>query len=182
MSYKAQVAALLAIAVAYYPSVFAQKTASQPETFKAGAVLVSLSNPVYPPLARQARITGEVSVAVTVHTDGTTSAVVESGHPMLIPAALDSATRSHFECHMCNGSVPYLLVFTFKEIAGNDCCTAFSQPQQVEQEQQLEDQQGRPRTHVVISAQGICLCDPGAELTKRVRSLKCLYLWKCSVE
>lgn len=181
MSYKAQVATLLAIAVAYCPGVFAQKTVSQPEMLKAGAVLVSLSNPVYPPLARQARVTGEVSVAVTVHPDGTTTAVLESGHPMLSPAALDSATRSHFECHMCNDSVPYLLVFSFKQIAGGDCCT-FLQPQQVEQEQPSEDQQGRPRTHVVISAEGICLCDPGAELTKRVRSLKCLYLWKCSVE
>src|SRR5437868_2798451 len=66
---------------------------------KHGAVLVTLFQPVYPPLARQARITGEVRVAVTVHRNGTAEVLIESGHPMLKKAALDSAAQSHFECH-----------------------------------------------------------------------------------
>jgi hypothetical protein len=148
---------------------------------KGDAILVSLSKPVYPPLARQANIWGDVEVAVTVRPDGTAKAAVESGHPMLKQAALDSATQSHFECRMCSVPLSYTLVYQFKQIEGGDCCSAMSAPVTVEQEPQSTDQLGHPRTQVTIAAEHICICDPASTLRRRVRSIKCLYIWKCSV-
>jgi hypothetical protein len=148
---------------------------------KGTAVLISLSRPVYPPLARQANISGEVSVAMAVHVDGTTEATVESGHPMLKQAALDSATKSRFKCQMCSAPASYVLVYSFKQIEGHNCCSAISAPATVEQEPVSTDQQGRAQTLVTIAAEHMCICDPTLETTKRMRSMKCLYLWKCSL-
>jgi hypothetical protein len=157
------------------------RTASDSAAPKGNVVLVSLFKPVYPPLARQANIAGKVSVTVTVHQNGTTEAVTESGHPLLRQAALDSATQSHFECRGCGVSLSYLLVYTFKQVSAGDCCSASSMPPQVEQESPTTDQQGQPLTYITIAALHSCLCDPTFTVTKqRARSLKCLYLWKCS--
>ena len=54
--------------------------------------------PVYPPLARQARIMGDVKVRIGIHRDGSiASAEIVSGPPMLQPAALASA-KIKFDC------------------------------------------------------------------------------------
>ena len=141
-----RIALLLAVVAG---CVFAQQTpqTTAPPMSNGTAVLVGLFKPVYPLLARQANISGEVRVALTVRPDGTT----------------------------------YLIVYSFKLTAAGDCCDAFSVPPQVEQEPQSIDPQGRPQTQVSIAAEQICLCDPAVQLTKkRSRSLKCLYLRKCS--
>ncbi len=80
-----------------------------------GVVLTKLSPPVYPPLARQARIMGDVTVQVLIRKDGSVaSAEVISGHPMLKQAALDSAQKSQFECRGCNDEVSsYPMTYTF---------------------------------------------------------------------
>ncbi len=145
------------------------------------ATLVSLLEPVYPPLAKQANIWGDVQVAVTVHPDGTTEAAVESGHPMLRQSALDSARKSHFECRMCDSGSQYILVYAFTQIEGKDCCSAISQPVTVKQEPASINELGHPQTRVIVSAEHICICDPASELTMKVRSIRCLYLWRCSV-
>jgi TonB family protein len=166
----------LLIATGFNPCAFAQQTAP-----KGSAVLVNLFEPVYPPLARQANITGKVSVTVTVHKDGTTAAVVESGHPLLRQAALDSATQSHFECQGCSAPLSYLLVYIFEQTSVGDCCSAFNVPPRVERESPSTDAQGQPLTRITIAAEHVCLCDPSFTVTKeRVRSVKCLYLWRCS--
>src|SRR5712692_11252304 len=65
-----------------------------------------LSDPTYPRLAQQARITGDVDLMLTIQRDGSVeSAVVVSGHPMLQQAALESAQRSQFECKGCGEAV-----------------------------------------------------------------------------
>ena len=47
-------------------------------------VLSKLSSPVYPPLARVARISGDVNLALRIRRDGSIeSAEVVSGHPLL---------------------------------------------------------------------------------------------------
>ena len=102
----------------------ATPTGSNADVAKVGPAMVNLFKPVYPPLARQANIWGDVKVAVTVRPDGTAEAEVESGHPMLKQAALDSARQSHFECRMCSASLSYTLVYEFKQIKGSDCCSA----------------------------------------------------------
>jgi len=78
-------------------------------------------------------------------------------------------------------SYSYTLVYTFKRTSESSCCNGIGAPVQVEQEPQSYDERGRPQTHVTISAEKICICDPAPTVTKKVRSLKCLYLWKCSV-
>ena len=181
MTYFVRIGLLVAIVSL---SAFAQQAAPKPTSGvpKGNAVLVSLFHPLYPSLARQADISGEVHVAVTVHQDGTTTAAIESGHPMLRQAALDSAKQSSFECRMCAAPRSYSLVYTFELTRTGDCCNAFSSPTEVKQEPESISNQGWPQTRIAVRSRYICLCDPPATMTKRVRSLKCLYLWKCSVQ
>lgn len=92
----------------------AQESASTdaPQT---GVVLVKLSPPLYPPLAHQAGIAGDVKLYVHVRKDGSIESVeLHSGHPMLSPAALESARKSQFECRGCGDGVSsYLMTYTF---------------------------------------------------------------------
>jgi TonB family protein len=80
------------------------------------AVLSKLVPPVYPPLARMARITGDVKVHVLIRKDGSVeSAEVISGHPILKQAALESAQKSEFECRDCNDlGISSSLTYTFR--------------------------------------------------------------------
>jgi len=176
--------ALLVTVVSLSAFACAQQTAPSPSSGvrKGNVVLVSLFKPVYPSLARQADIFGKVSVAVTVHQDGTIKAAIESGHAMLRQAALDSARQSSFECRMCAAPLSYSLVYTFKLTREDDCCNAFSAPTEITQEPESIDNEGRPQTHITVASRHICICDPPSVMTKRVRSPKCLYLWKCSVK
>ena len=88
---------------------------SSPETAFAEAVLTKLSPPVYPPLARQARIMGDVKICVHVRKDGSVESLeLFSGHPMLAPTAIESARKSQFECRGCGKEVSsYLMTYTF---------------------------------------------------------------------
>jgi hypothetical protein len=169
----------LTIALVLCTEAFGQQTGPQ-RPAQLNVRLVSLAEPVYPPLARQAGISGEVRIAVTIHRDGSTETTLESGHPMLIQAALDSAKMSHFECVECSSSGLYVLVYAFTQVRGSDCCTAFSKPASVKQEALSLDEAGRPQTRVILSAEQICLCDHFSQATK-ARSIKCLYLWRCSL-
>jgi outer membrane biosynthesis protein TonB len=64
------------------------RAATPTETPQTGVVLTKLSPPIYPPLARQARITGDVKIQLTIRQDGSVdSAALFSGHPMLAQAA-----------------------------------------------------------------------------------------------
>jgi TonB family protein len=165
-------------------SAFAQQAVPNPTPGvpKGNVVLLSLFKPVYPSLARQADISGEVNVVVTVDQDGTATAAIETGHAMLRQAALESAKQSSFECRMCAAPLSYSLVYTFELTRKDDCCNAFSSPTEVTQEPESISNEGRPQTRIAVMSRHICLCDPPATMTKRVRSLKCLYLWKCSVK
>jgi hypothetical protein len=115
---------------------------------QAGVVLVKLSPPIYPPLARVARVNGDVQIQLSIRRDGSiesTSVVI--GHPLLKQAALESAQKSTFDCHNCRSDGnTYGLTFSFRLRDSNANC-------------------GK------------------VEIDKEwhVRSLKCLYLWKCTV-
>jgi TonB family protein len=113
-----------------------------PET---GVVLTKLVPPVYPPLARQAQIAGDVMVRVLIRQDGSVeSAEVVSGHPMLKQAALDSAQKSVYERRGCSDPVAsYFLNYTFG--FSDRGCREFVNE-------------------------------------RRVRSAKCVYLWRCGLE
>jgi len=102
--------AFLLIAILSGLFLFLQTAAAQtsieaPET---RVKLVKLSPLRYPPLARQARITGDVRVEVLIGTDGTVeSAKMISGHLLLKQAAIESAQKSQFECRRCDSTESY---------------------------------------------------------------------------
>lgn len=65
---------------------------------------VSLPQPAYPPIAKQIRIQGAVTVQILVDEQGkVVSAQVMSGHPTLIGAAREAALRARFTPTMLSG-------------------------------------------------------------------------------
>jgi TonB-like protein len=142
---------------------------------KGAVVLVKLSEPVYPTISRTAHVSGDIVVMLGVHQDGSIEfAEVISGPPLLREAALQSARQSQFECRKCSdGITPYQMVYTFQLNNSCDCDADSKQGQPPPGVTQSEN-------HVTLVAQSACLCDPSAEIVK-VRSAKCLYLWKCGV-
>jgi TonB family protein len=75
------------------PSAPAVATATEPLP-----PIVSKVEPTYPPLARQARIQGVVKFALTIGADGTVKEMqVISGHPLLVPAALEAVKQWIFQ-------------------------------------------------------------------------------------
>jgi TonB family protein len=68
------------------------------------AVLRTRVEPVYPPLAKQARVSGIVTVQATIGADGRVKkAVAVSGPPLLRPAAVDAVNRWIYEPGKLNG-------------------------------------------------------------------------------
>ena len=68
------------------------------------AKLVSQTPPIYPPLARQARISGVVRLSVIIAADGTVRNIqVLNGHPLLVPAAIDAVRTWVYEKTLLNG-------------------------------------------------------------------------------
>lgn len=66
--------------------------------------LVTYVKPVYPPLARQARIQGQVRIAAILARDGAvTSMQLVSGHPLLVQAALDAVRLWRYRPTLLNG-------------------------------------------------------------------------------
>jgi TonB family protein len=60
----------------------------------AAHMLLKSSPPLYPPLARMARIQGVVKLQVRIGADGhVTETTLLSGHPLLVPAAMDAVKR-----------------------------------------------------------------------------------------
>ena len=85
---------------------------------------------VYPPLARAARIMGDVRVRVSIRPDGSViSAEVLDGPAMLRDAALASAKQSKFFCWPeCTDAVTTAVVtYTYGTRLGSCCCDAVQQ-------------------------------------------------------
>src|SRR5258708_3045811 len=96
-------AALLVLSVAAAESSAQTATSAQPQE---SVVLTKLFQPVYPPLALQTSIAGDVELTLEVKADGSLeSARVVSGHPLLKQAVLNSAQRSQFKCNNCTQGV-----------------------------------------------------------------------------
>ncbi len=65
---------------------------------------ITIVTPVYPPLAKSARIQGDVKFNVIVATDGTVRSVeFVSGHPLLVPAAKDAVMQWVYKPTLLNG-------------------------------------------------------------------------------
>jgi len=68
------------------------------------ARLVRQPRPVYPPLAKQARIQGVVKLSAVISKDGTIMELaVISGHPLLVPAALEAVKQWVYQPTLLNG-------------------------------------------------------------------------------
>ncbi len=66
--------------------------------------LISQRQPVYPPLAKQARIQGVVKLNAVISKDGRVeNLTVVSGHPLLIPAALEAVKEWIYKPTLLNG-------------------------------------------------------------------------------
>jgi len=148
-------------------AAFAQ-TDARSEMPKDDAVMVSLFDPIYPPLASLANITGDVELKLGIENDGSIeSAVVVSGHPMLRDAALDSARKSRFECPGCRGQVTsFSLTYSFRLVASPDFPCAVSHVHVT-----------RSQNHVTVTGEPRVVHPYFAGVS--VPSAKCLYLWRC---
>lgn len=153
--------------------VFLRNAWAQAEATQPGVVLTKLCPPILSHFARRVNVAGEVQVQVEVRKDGSVaSAELVSGHPILKQFALESAQNSHFECQRCTEAVtPYLLTYTFEIKDDGSCCDSQSRAPEITQRQ----------GHITIVSAKNCICDPSFTLAKKVRSAKCLYLWKCGV-
>jgi TonB family protein len=70
----------------------------------AQGLLLRKVNPVYPPLARQARISGTVVLRALIGTDGSIEKLsLVSGHPMLAPAAIEAVKQWQYKPFLLNG-------------------------------------------------------------------------------
>lgn len=84
---------MLSISLVVVPSALAQ------ESTEALPKVVQHTEPIYPALARQTRIQGEVSVSVTTDGESVREAVAQTGHPLLRKAAEDNAKTWKFASH-----------------------------------------------------------------------------------
>ena len=81
----------------------------QPTRIKLGgnvqeAKILARPNPVYPPLAKQARIQGSVVLHAIIDKDGTvTQLEVISGHPLLVQSALAAVKQWRYQPTQLNG-------------------------------------------------------------------------------
>jgi len=68
------------------------------------ARLVNKVQPIYPPLARQTRISGTVKLHAVIGKDGTVQQLqLVSGHPLLVQAALDAVKQWRYQPTLLNG-------------------------------------------------------------------------------
>ena len=66
--------------------------------------LIRKVNPVYPPLARQARIQGIVILKIVISKSGNVQSLqLVKGHPMLAPAAFDAVRQWKYQAYILNG-------------------------------------------------------------------------------
>jgi hypothetical protein len=109
------------------------------------------------------------------------SAVAVKGHPLLNQAALNSAYQSQFECRGCGETVTsQRIVYTFQLAPTMYCGTPASTPGGKEPEQ-LYPQIIQSQNHITVVDQPIGTCDTPIAIPLKVRSARCLYLWKCGV-
>jgi protein TonB len=67
-------------------------------------LLIKKVTPNYPPLARQARIQGQVLLQAEISKEGTIQNLqLISGHPMLAPAAIEAVKQWRYKPYLLNG-------------------------------------------------------------------------------
>ena len=133
---------LMALCGTLYPAA-AQKVEQQPPLVVAGEM------PLYPIMARAARVQGVVKIKVTTDGKKVTAADVESGPPMLAKFAKDNILTWEFSQHK-----PTMFVTTFEYVIEEPAQCDYSNDA-LTLKLPLE---------VRISAKGLKTCDPAAEI------------------
>jgi hypothetical protein len=144
-------------------------------------VLTKLAAPVYPQIARTAHIAGDLVLTVEVKQDGTVeSAVLVSGPPLLARVAIQSAERSQFECRNCGAEPTQIeLTYTFRLVDGG-CCVSpegTSKSESPSSPSEVIPSVSQSQNHITVIDYTGCTCDMAP--VWKVRSWKCLYLWRC---
>lgn len=154
-------------------SAFAQ-CASDSEESSPEVVITNLSPPIYPALALLARITGTVKLNATVAPTGSVKSIdTISGHPLLTKAAVESVRLTQFQCRECTLPVAYLITYNFElgeAVYCTDCDAQCEKP---------EPRVTQSQNTITIVDRPVATCDPVGTIV-RVRSVKCLFLWRCS--
>ena len=166
-----------ALAFAFVATSAAAQSAVETGSTPAAVVPVLLPHPVYSPIAQSARVQGVVEITVSVRPDGTVASAVVTGRDrpllaLLSETALAAAEKATFDCRACaGGPVQYTILYEFKmngHVPGKQ-----PDPVRVSAERSL----------VTTLAQApICDHCGGHSRTIQVRSVKCLWLWKCGLE
>ena len=132
----------------------------------------SFRPPLYPRNAQIAHIQGPVTIKFELSTDSDLKVLNVEGHPLLRAAALESLTGSKLRCENCGDQTKlFSVVYEFR-VAERNCddplINAVHEPT-------LES-----ANHVSVIAEPICTSDPTIRISRlRVRSIRCLYLWRC---
>jgi len=102
-----RLAALLLLLTCLAPLAAAQDPTPEPvrvPTNEMRSLLIKKVQPIYPALARQARIQGTVVMTVSINKSGDVHDVLlVSGHPMLGPAAIAAVTQWKYRPYLMNG-------------------------------------------------------------------------------
>lgn len=141
-------------------SLLAEGQATDREV-KPKVVLSKLFPPIYPPLAQQALIVGDVHLKISVHSDGSIGSVaVIDGHPLLLQYALQSVKQSQFDCEHCGGSGLVERTFTYsfqvseEKPADSSCCLEEQPPQHEAPTVRVSQSDER----ITITAPARCIC------------------------
>jgi TonB family protein len=168
----------LSVSMVRLPAQETNDTATQ------GSVFVAKLAPLlYPPLAKQTRTVGDVQLALVIRADGSIeSASIVSGHPLLKQAALDSAEHSQFVCTKCD-KAPRAFQMTYSfQLGPTVYCTESSLPEEPNEQEESYPRLVQAENHITLYDRPVGTCDLAFKIVERkVRSIKCMYLWKCGV-
>jgi hypothetical protein len=166
-----------AVCIVFWSSLLARgQEPKEPGSTIQDARIVRLAPLIYPALARQTGVAGEVELKLEIRPDGgISSAAAISGHPLLVQPALDNALKSQFVCENCGEDIHvYRLIYIFR-LSSPDMLDNQNQGANPEHPS-LRVEQGAGR--VIVTDYPFQEIDFGSEIRK-ARSIKCLYLWKC---
>ena len=148
---------------------------------KPTVVVSTLSPPIYPKLALQARIATTVVIDVAVRPDGSVESVaLFSGHPMLNDAAKESARKTTFQCKDCREpSTSYRMTYRF-ELGDAVYCKGIDANGYGIYDASAGTQVSQSQDTIFVLGHPSGTCDPSGTISYlKFRSAKCLYLWHC---
>jgi TonB family protein len=161
------------LCITLFSTAWGQAATSRVEP-QIGFTISKLSHAIYPPIALAAHVSGDVVLKIALRPDGLIDSVeVVSGPPMLRQAAIEGVKQAQFECVTCKDANPaFQLIYRFELGPSITCGHPDSFYPRVAHSANI----------VTITAQPFGTCDPAGTVEQiRVRSAKCLFLWKCGL-